>query len=197
MRHPTQLGRLLLAILLATLVIAPTGCSNDDPITPHDELSWTPDDVAVQVGYLVYALVRVLPELSSKSLLPELSTLGAPFSGDFWSDSNPSHAWTDNDHFLIWSPDVYAGVAFFVTFDIVSNNDLANGAGALEVTPISIEFEIEDVEVVNTGYPEAGQLLVDTSGWLATVLFTPAGATVTIADRVWEINMDDGTVTGI
>ncbi len=196
MRHHRSAGRLLAAILLAAFAVAPLGCGNDDPVTPHDELNWTADDVAVQVGYLTYAMVRVLPELHSKAS-PETDSLGPPFTGLFWKDSNPDRVWTTATEHLFWSPDDYEGVTFDVFFDISAMNSLADGTGSLVVDPLTIAFELEDVEIVAQGYPEEGQMVVDTSGWLATVTFTSAGAVVTIGDRAWDIDMDDGTTTEI
>ncbi len=172
-------------------VLGLAGCSSDDPVTPHDEAELTADDVAHQAGFIAYAIVNVLPTMASKAM-PGLETIPG-FSGDFWADSNPDHVWTDADHFLTWTPEGF-DLTVDCMFDITSTGGLANGDGTLEAGDLVITFDITDVQVVGSGYPASGQMVVSSGGYSATITFNGATATVQIATSSWTIDLSDGTI---
>jgi hypothetical protein len=192
MKRLQLIGPTLLIALLLTAAFGLVGCSDDDPVTPNDETQLTAEDVAHQAGFLAYSIVNVLPTLSNKAI-PELETIPG-FDGDFWLERDPEdRVYTDGDHMLSWSP---AGFNITVTceFDITSIGGLANGDGTLTAGDLVIDFDIEDVTVVANGYPTAGQIIVSSSGYVATIVFNGGTATVTIGGNSWTIDLSDGTI---
>jgi hypothetical protein len=183
-------GWTLLTALMLTAAFGLVGCS-DDPVTPNDETQLTAEDVAHQSGFLAYSIVNVLPTLSNKAI-PGLETIPG-FSGDFWLDSNPDRVFTDADHMLTWTP-VGFNVSVTCEFDITAIAGLANGTGTLTAGDLVIGFVITDVTVVANGYPTAGQIVVSSSGYTATIAFNGGTATVTIGGESWTIDLSDGSI---
>jgi len=171
------------------------GCS--DTVTPNDEITVTEEDVAHQSGYVAYAMVQVLPELSGRAAVAELITLGSPFSGEFWYDTDPQHVWTDAEHFLSLFI-VEFGTTVTFTFDIVDtgNGDplTADGAGTMDIGSLHLSFDVNNVVIIGGG-PVGGTITVLSSGNTATITFHPDGtATVSIGDLEFTIDLSDGSL---
>ena len=190
MKRLQLFGPTLLITLLLTAAFGLVGCS-DDPVTPNEETQLTAEDVAHQSGFLAYSIVNVLPTLSSKAT-PSLETIPG-FGGNFWSDSSPDRIWTDADHMLTWTPEGY-GFTLACEFDITAAGGLANGDGTLTAGDLVITFDIENVTVVSNGYPTAGQIIVSSGGFTATIAFNGGTATVTVGGNSWTIDLSDGTL---
>lgn len=184
--------------VLALALLALGGCGSDDPVTPNEQPTFTAEDAATQAGFIAAAMVRVIPELDDSKAVPGVETIDdGSVSGSYWKDSDANRIWTDAEHQLT----VELGANFepaTVTFDISAGGTprVANGAGTLVMGAVTIAFVIDDVLVPTSFYPTAGQVIVSSSGYTATIAFLPGNAaTVTVGTDVWDVDLEDGTVT--
>ncbi|MCB1150593.1 hypothetical protein KDK88_03555 [bacterium] len=188
---------LLLPATLLVLLFGLSGCSSDDPVTPHDGDDVTAEDVAHQAGYLAYAIGQVLQDFDKAA--PEQRQMTSPLSGFYMRDAGTgtTRYYTEGGQVLIWTPedfDIEIGVVFDITVTDGSP-DLANGTGFLQSGSLLVSFELNDVGLAATGAPVSGITTVSSGGYQAIVTFGVGSATVQIGTQSWTVDMTDGTVS--
>jgi len=188
---------LLLPAALLILLSGLSGCSSDDPVTPHDEDDVTTEDVAHQAGYLAYAIGQVLQDFDKAA--PTEQHMTSPLSGYYWRDAGTGSTryYTEGDQELVWTPadfDVQIGVVFDITVT-GGAPDTADGSGALQAGSLNVTFTMSGVGLTAGGAPVSGSALVASGGYEAIVAFAAGSASVQIGIQTWTIDMSDGTIS--
>ena len=183
---------------LAVLLLVLAGCGSDDSVTPNEQPTFTAEDAATQSGFIAAAMVRVFPDLNSKQAGDHVETVSdSRVDGSYWANFDTDHIWTDAENYLV----VQLGSGFEpgnVTFDISAAGTprLANGTGSLSMGAVVVTFNVDDVLVTSTGYPSAGQIIVSSSGYTATIALLPGNvATVTVGALSWNVNLSTGAIS--
>lgn len=190
---------LLLLVLGAFCLYAVSGCSDDDGVTPNEELEITAEDAAQQAAFVAVSLMEVLDDLSSKDAALESVDEDCVY-GSYWRED--LHVWTEGTHVVTvdfdcdgTADDENNGI---VTFDITKTGDQANGSGGMDLGSVDLSFTLTAVELYPSNYPAGGTILVDTSGYTATITFyADHTADVTVGSRTWAIDLSDGGITEI
>jgi hypothetical protein len=185
---------------LALLIAA--GCG-DDPVTPNEEPIFTAEDAATQSAFITIGMVEVLDDLASVKAVAGEETVDEEYVyGSYWLDEDLNCIFTDADHRLTIDFDGDASnlVPATLLFDISAAGAplVANGSGSLLAGALTINFDVNDIEVAANNYPVGGEMIVVTSGYSATVeFFDDHTATVAIGTRSWDVNLNNGTITEI
>ena len=190
---------LLLLVLGAFCLYTMSGCSDDDGVTPNEEPEITAEDAAQQAAFVAVSLMEVLDDLSSKAAVLQYVDEDCVY-GSYWREA--LRVWTEGDHVVTvdfdcdgTADDENNGI---VTFDITKTGDLANGSGGMDLGSVSLSFTLSAVELDPGYYPVDGSIIVDTSGFTATIAFyADHTADVTVGTQTWNIDLSDGSITAI
>jgi len=195
-----RLNTILLLLALAAIgIFALGGCSSDDGVTPDENPEFTAEDAAHQAAFVTVAMVQVLQRMSTKADPVERNVSMEHVYGSYWDDGDNDRVWTDSAHLLYVDLNGLPHDLMIdtpVMFDITDTEGLANGFGSLDFVTFDVTFTIASVMLDPGNFPVGGQVLVDTSGWLATIeFFAGHTATVTVGENSWDVNMDTGYLT--
>ncbi len=188
---------MILGILLLGASIF-VGCS-EESVTPNDEITADEEDVAHQAGFLAFAIVNTLPQMSDRAAAEEICNLD-PFTGCFWHETVPNQAiWTEEGESLSWEPEG-TGVTILFEFDLEATGDplLANGTGKLTLVDFWLNFTVIDVVVPDDGYPTGGTIEVMSPNASGLITFhADETATVQVGSYEWLVDLETGVVTPI
>ncbi len=189
----------ILLALAAIGIFALGGCSSDDGVTPDENPEFTAEDVANQAALVTLGMAQILQDMTNKSDPVIVNVSMGYVYGSYWDDGDNNRVWTDSANKLYVDinglpHDLVMDTP--VTFDITDTEGLANGFGSLDFATFDVVFTIVSVALDQGNFPTGGQILVDSSGWVATIeFFGGHTATVTIGENAWDVNMDTGELT--
>jgi len=195
-----RLNTIMLMLALAAIgLIALGGCSSDDGVTPDETPEFTAEDAAHQAAFVTVAVVQVMQQMSNKADPVIRNVSMEHVYGSYWDDGDNDRVWTDSANMLYVDINGLPHDLQYdtpVTFDITDTDGVANGAGNLDFVTFDVTFTIVGVMLDPGNFPVGGQILVDTSGWLAMIeFFAGHTATVTVGEASWDVNMDTGYLT--
>lgn len=216
---------LALALAVTLAVVAPAGCSND-AVAPHDELPPVqPEGAATQAAIVAVAIAQIGPlaltfpgkaagdytyEFPAGTGIHGYTLLSfrcGGSGGDGCAPAQADYCWLltpPSAPLMLETPSgaTLLSFGFDISAEIDHGSGLAilssNHAGVFNAGDYAATWELDGVVVRIDGYPSDGRLIFHSGSHTATVSFDGNQmARLAIGDRVWTVNLDEGTLTEV